>query len=96
MDNGNLLGLVSHLHQADGTEHAVADVWFAKDGTVEPAKAAPSLSEVLVAPAVDLLPAPLGTAASPVGTVNNTGPAQAQIHAIVPKDDELNRPTPLI
>jgi hypothetical protein len=31
MNNGNLLGLVSGYKTADGQNHAMADVWFAKD-----------------------------------------------------------------
>jgi hypothetical protein len=88
MDNGNLLGMVSSYTKADGTESAVADVWFAK------ADSTPNLGELLAAPAADLI----GSG----GTAAHTAPA-AQASATlmatgrVSLDDELLRNgTPLI
>ncbi|HEX2009666.1 MAG TPA: heme utilization protein, partial [Roseateles sp.] len=58
VDNGNLVGLVSGYTKADGSSHAMADVWFAKDvapdsGTLE---APVQLGDVLAAPAAQTLP----------------------------------------
>jgi hypothetical protein len=52
-DNGNLLGLVSSYSKADGSTHAMTDVWFAKDkASTEPP---PKLHELLSGPQGDLL-----------------------------------------
>ena len=101
VDNGNLLGLVSSYTKTDGSQHAMADVWFAKDAPAghpagDPAKQPPALSDVLAAPAADLLPAALGTAAATGGGAHNSLVMPVQTHAAVIKDDEFNRPTPLI
>jgi trimeric autotransporter adhesin len=57
VDNGNWIGLRSSFTRADGSQHAMADVWFAKDG------AQPAAQEVLAPPPEPLLePLPvLGT-----------------------------------
>jgi len=60
VDHGNLLGLVSSFTKTDGSQHAMADVWFAKDATP-----APQLHELIAAPAADVLPAALAAAALP-------------------------------
>ena len=65
VDNGNLLGMVSGYTGTDGSQHAVADVWFAKQAA---ALAAPALGDLLAAPAPDLLAggsAPATTHAAP-------------------------------
>ncbi len=36
VDNGNLLGMVGSYTATDGSQQAVADVWFAKDGGTTP------------------------------------------------------------
>jgi len=60
-DNGNLIGLVSSYTTSDGAQHAMADVWFAKEAT----PATPKLSELLAGPAADVLPATLTAASTP-------------------------------
>jgi trimeric autotransporter adhesin len=61
VNNGNLLGLVSSYKGADGQDHAMADVWFAKAQPT--AEAPPALSELLVADSGTLLGgAPAATA----------------------------------
>ena len=53
VSNGNLVGMASSYTSADGSQHAVADVWFAKQ---TPAAApAPALGELLAGPAHDVL-----------------------------------------
>ncbi|MEY4765469.1 MAG: hypothetical protein RI907_2142, partial [Pseudomonadota bacterium] len=80
IDNGNLLGLVSSYTTADGSDHAMADVWFAKSSaTAEAATtsadaasvttsavsaAQVSLSDVLAAPQDDVLAAATGSVSS--------------------------------
>ncbi|KNZ31087.1 MAG: hypothetical protein AD742_19190 [Methylibium sp. NZG] len=90
VDNGNLLGLTSSYTTADGAQHAMADVWFAK----EPA---PALGDLLVAPTAEVLPgAPLDadttrTAAAVPAAHHNTMPIDRQLF----KDDE-SKNNPLI
>ena len=74
IQNGNLIGLVSNYTKADGSQHAVADVWFAKDVAPEQAdKPTPAtLGDLLAAPGTELLPAGSGmatggAAATPAG-----------------------------
>jgi hypothetical protein len=50
VDNGNLLGLVSSYTTGDGTQHAMADVWLAKDKSADL-----QLGDLLSAPADNLL-----------------------------------------
>jgi hypothetical protein len=51
VDHGNLLGMTSSFTTSDGKEHAMADVWFAKDS----AHPAPALGDLLAGPGHDLL-----------------------------------------
>ena len=91
VDNGNLLGLVGSYTKADGTEAAMADVWFAK---AEGADSAPSLGELLAAPAADLIGSG-GTAANTATTAQASSTLMAT--GRVSLDDELLRNgTPLI
>jgi hypothetical protein len=60
MDEGNLLGLVGSYTKADGSEHEMIDVWFAKDGAA--AEAPPPIGELLAAPGPVLPGAPEATA----------------------------------
>ena len=62
IDNGNLIGLVSSFTKADGSQHVMADVWFARDVAPEqaPVPTPATLGELLSTPAADLLPAPAG------------------------------------
>jgi hypothetical protein len=58
VDHGNLIGQIASYRTSDGQSHQMADVWLAKTPLVEQAgpaaaAAAPSLSELLVAPAAD-------------------------------------------
>jgi hypothetical protein len=95
VDNGNLLGLVSSYTGADGTQHAMADVWFAKDISVQ--AAAPRLDELLAAPAAELLPSGPASAAPASGTTTaGTGVAAPAgfDRSLLPIDD--NRHQPLI
>jgi hypothetical protein len=96
-DNGNLLGLTSSYTTTDGSQHAVADVWFAKDhaATTGTTEAAPKLSDLLAAPTADLA-AGLTTSAAAV-----PAPAEAStVHAaVLPIDKNLQdeyRHLPLI
>jgi hypothetical protein len=91
VDNGNLLGLVSSYTSTDGAQHAMADVWFAKD--VTPAAATVSLSDVLAAPTADLMPGLTSAAVTPVTST------QASIGGVATGsllDDDSNKPLPLI
>jgi hypothetical protein len=92
MDNGNMLGLVSGYTTKDGAEHAMADVWFAKD-TATPAAANVSIHDVLAAPTADLT---AGLTSSAV-TQASTAASHASIGA-VPRSllDDDNKPLPLI
>jgi len=95
VDHGNLLGLVSSYTGADGTQHAMADVWFAKDSTVQ--AAAPRLDELLVAPAAELLPSWHASGAAAGGTTTPSAAALAPAgidRSLLPIDD--NRHQPLI
>jgi len=62
LNNGNLLGLVSQFTTADGARHDLVDVWFVKDTTAQtpPPSAPVALTEVLVAPAAEVLPSSTG------------------------------------
>jgi hypothetical protein len=58
MDNGNLVGLVSSYKTADGSQHQMADVWFAKDVAPQKAddgKESVGLHDVLAPPTTPLL-----------------------------------------
>lgn len=74
LNNGNLLGMTSSYTSADGSQHEVADVWFAQQ-----AAAAPELGELLAAPTSDMLGA-LGT---PAGVASATA-LEATASAMVP------------
>jgi trimeric autotransporter adhesin len=76
---------VSSYTTTDGRQHAMADVWFAKD-----AAAAPQISELLAAPSTEVL-----SAAAPSAAIS--GPAST--HAVSPTAIHLfsdTRPAPLI
>jgi hypothetical protein len=93
-DHGNLLGLTSSFTTSDGTQHDMADVWFAKQ-QAEPA-ALPAASELLSAPATDLLGG-LGSSATTVAA-DTTAAVQAH-HRLNWKQRELDDDagwTPLI
>ena len=58
IDHGNLLGLISSYTKADGSQHAMADVWFAKDVTPthpDDVTAKVGISDVLAPPSDHLL-----------------------------------------
>jgi hypothetical protein len=93
-DNGNLLGLVSSYTKADGSSHAMTDVWLAKD---KPSTEPPKLHELLSAPQGDLLgggtastTATATTGHEPIATIGHVG---YPLRGLV--DDE-HRQTPLI
>ena len=71
-------------------------VWFAKDGAASgsaataPTTQPPALSDVLAAPAAELLPASLSSAADHHAVIQ-----PVHVHASVIKDDEFKQ-TPLI
>ena len=89
MDNGNLLGMVSSYTGADGAEHAVADVWFAKQA---PAAELPTLADLLAAPAADLLAGPsLPTAQGHTAAVNASMATQNLMAGKPAQDDDLLR-----
>jgi len=87
VNNGNLLGLVSSYKGADGQDHAMADVWFAK---AQPAaEAPPALSELLVADTGNLL----GGAPAAEATRTSVGHHGTVLMSRLPgiSDDELLR-----
>jgi hypothetical protein len=99
IDNGNALGLVGSYTATDGTTHAVADVWFAKDVT----SAAPEIGELLAAPADNLLVTPQAAAAGVTpaheAAVAVDAPATETLVSIdrtLLASDEWNKNTPLI
>ena len=106
MDNGNLLGLVSSYSKADGSQHAMVDVWFAKDVTpVDPTKHAPvALGDVLSAPSADLLPTTATAQANAqpgthTASAANVTQATASPHMAIDKrllTDEEQKSAPLI
>jgi hypothetical protein len=67
-DHGNLLGLVSSYTSTDGSQHAMADVWFAKEAAVGTEV---HLDDVLTAPASDVI----SSASS--ATASSSTPAEA-------------------
>jgi hypothetical protein len=72
VDHGNLLGLVSSYTSADGSQHAMDDVWLARH------PAPPPLNEVLAAPGGALMAAEPARPAPPQDT-SAAGP-QALLH----------------
>ena len=90
-DHGNLLGLVSSVTMADGSQHQMADVWFGKAAAASPAV---HLDELLAGPPSELL----ASAAAAVPVVH----AAAVDHAAVSAEqqrllvDEAHRNGPLI
>jgi hypothetical protein len=89
LQHGNLLGLTSSYTTSDGAQHAMADVWFAKDA------AAPALGDVLAAPAAEVLP---GHAADE-GTASAHAHAAHAVHGLVDlrrSEDELAQHGPLV
>ena len=104
-NNGNLLGLTSSYTTTDGSTHAMADVWFAKDTTTTAAAttttATPALSDLLAAPATDLLPGHTTDAAATVAASHAAAATHdaSALHGLTQNrllDDEQNRANPLI
>jgi len=108
-DHGNLLGLTSSYTTADGATHAMADVWFAKDGTASTSASAaaassheststPSLGDLLAAPATELLPGGEPAHVARVHTADHASTALAHglLDARRLDDDEAGRHAPLI
>ena len=101
--NGNILGLTSSYTTADGATHQMADVWFGKDtsaATTTTTASTPALSDLLAAPATDLLPGHT-TDAAVTTTAHATQVASheqaAQLHGLNRLlDDDQNHHTPLI
>ena len=75
----------------------MADVWFAKDTLDAGRRAAttPALSDLLAAPATDLLPGGEVSHAAPVHATGDHA-AVAMIHARLLDEDEARRNTPLL
>ena len=69
VDHGNLLGMVSNYTTADGKQHDMADVWFAKDK----AGSAPALGDLLADGSHDLL-AGMPAARTGTATHGDAGP----------------------
>jgi hypothetical protein len=84
MDEGNLLGLVGSYTKADGSQHEMIDVWFAKDGSTTAAP--PPIGELLAAPGPVLPGAPEPTAA----TVAVAAPVA--MHRAVFDDEQRQQP----
>jgi hypothetical protein len=104
-NNGNAIGLTSSYTTTDGATHDMADVWFTKDTSATTAAATtatattPALSDLLAAPATDLLPGHQASTANVEATAHTTHTASA-LHGLIDNrllgDDEQNRHTPLI
>jgi hypothetical protein len=86
-DHGNLIGLVSSYTKTDGSSHAMADVWFAKESPLPP-----KLSELLTAPSGELLGAAVPAPTPQTAPVETAHPAY---HLRAPLEDEF-RQAPLI
>ena len=88
VDNGNLLGLVSTYTKADGSRHAMADVWFAKDEEKNVER--PDLKDLLAAPSADLL---AGSPAAPAAAQARLEqePTAMLINRRLVQDDEQYR-----
>jgi trimeric autotransporter adhesin len=91
-DQGNLLGLVGSYKTADGEQHEMVDVWFAKQRGDD--KAPPALDELLAAPAPELLGSPAASA-TPVVHAEAAAPVGGGSHHRGLFDDE-HRQHPLI
>jgi len=89
MNNGNLLGLTSSYTTTTGATHAMDDVWFAKDttgtasastapATSTTAATTPALSDLLAAPATDVLPG--GASSSTTATTHTDTSTAAMAH----------------
>jgi hypothetical protein len=50
VDHGNVIGLLASYTTADGRDHQMADVWFAREASAAEAANPPALDEVLLAP----------------------------------------------
>ena len=97
LDNGNLVGLISGYKTADGVNHQMADVWFAKD--VTPAstetKTTVSLGDLLAAPSSNLLMDAASAVAKPAADTTEVNHL-AMIDRRLLDDDEFKRNGPLI
>jgi hypothetical protein len=96
VDNGNVLGLVSDYKTADGSSHALTDVWFAREGGAEGAAAPVSLGDVLAAPSAPVLQEAVSAGGSPAGTPSNGLQVSHLLIAKRPEDDDQQSATPLI
>jgi len=92
MSNGNLLGLTSSYTTTTGATHAMDDVWFAKEtsGTTSAATApatsttaatTPALSDLLAAPATDVLPGGSSSSTTATTTTHTDTSTTAMAHA---------------
>ena len=93
LDHGNLLGLVSSYTKTDGSHHAMADVWFAKDVTPahsDDLKAKVSISDVLAPPSDHLLVDPAAAVAK-AAVPELQAHHQAMIDRRLLDDDEFRR-----
>jgi hypothetical protein len=87
-DNGNLLGMTSTFIREDGSQHQMADVWFAKDR-----EAAPKLQDLLTDAPSQTLPGAEQAATSPSATA---APGAVASLARRLDDDLLRGDSPLI
>jgi hypothetical protein len=103
--NGNIIGLTSSYTTADGAQHQMADVWFTKETTAATTlttASTPALSDLLAAPATDLLPGHTTDAATSTGAHAATYAHDAHasaLHGLTANhllDDEHTRANPLI
>ncbi len=100
--HGNLLGLTSSYTTSDGATHAMADVWFARDGASGTAPTThatpPALGDLLSAPPTDVLPGADKTHAAPVHASEHATTAMAHglMHPRPLDDDDAARHAPLI
>ena len=92
-DNGNTIGLTSSYTTTSGATHEMADVWLTKSDSSASTTAAttttagsgsttPHLSELLAAPATDLLPGHVENAAASTSTGGGHA-TTAQTHAML-------------
>jgi hypothetical protein len=93
VDHGNLLGLVSSVTMSAGSQHQMADVWFAKEKLSTPTV---QLNELLAAPAGEVLAhdaAHPATAVASAPAAHLPNPAlSAEQHRLLAEDAQRNGP----
>jgi hypothetical protein len=90
-NNGNIIGLTSGYQTTDGSQHAMADVWFVadKNGSVTPVPTAPAAIPLIPVAAVVVAPAAMAVAATPIIPAAPLVPV-ATLSALVPAANNLS------